>query len=438
MPILDLWMNGEAVGEWERDRRSTDLLRYRREWLASPRARPISLSLPLLPDGGEHRGEAVEAFFENLLPDSESIRRRMRQQFHTRSTDAFDLLREIGRDCAGAIQLLPHGDTPPDVRHIDAVPLDDAAVADLLRGLVAAPLPGRVEENPGFRISIAGAQEKTALLHHDSGWCRPLGTTPTTHILKLPLGLVGNMRADMSTSVENEWLCGELLRAFGLPVTRAQIGHFEDQKALIVERFDRQLSPDGRWWMRLPQEDLCQAFGVPPTRKYENDGGPGIVRILDLLRQSSQPDDRATFLRSQIAFWLLAATDGHAKNFSLHLERDGRFRMTPLYDVLSVYPILGRGAGALDPHDARLAMAVVGKNRHYRLGDVRRAHWNAMARACGFADGADALIDELIARVPAALHAVTALLPADFPLHVRDRVFAGIEAAATRVANMPG
>lgn len=436
MPALDLWMNGEQVAEWTRDRRGVDVLRYRPEWLASAHVRAISLSLPLLPDGGEHRGDVVDAFFENLLPDSEPIRRRMRQRFRTATTAAFDLLAEIGRDCTGAIQLMPQGELPPPVQHITAEPLDEAGIAALLRGLGVAPLPGQGSDD-AFRISIAGAQEKTALLRHDGRWCQPHGTTPTTHIFKLPLGLVGNMRADMSTSVENEWLCGELLRAFGLPVARAEIARFEDQKALIVERFDRQLSNDGRWWMRLPQEDLCQALGVPPTRKYESEGGPGMRKILELLRQSSQPGDRTTFLRTQIAFWLLAATDGHAKNFSLHLERGGRFRLTPLYDVLSVYPILGRSAGALDPHDAKLAMAVVGKNRHYRLLDIRRSHWNAMARACGFAEGADAWIDALVQRVPQALHDVSALLPDGFPVRVRDSVFAGIEAAAKRLAAMP-
>lgn len=437
MAILDLWMNGERVGEWERDRRGVDVLRYNATWLDSPLARPVSLSLPLLPDGGEHRGAVVDAYFENLLPDSEPIRRRIRYRFHTRSTSAFDLLTEIGRDCTGALQLLPHGETPPPVQQIDAEPLNDAEVAALLYGLAAPSLPGRIAEPTGFRISIAGAQEKTALLRHDGRWCQPNGTTPTTHIFKLPLGRVGNMRADMSTSVENEWLCGELLRALGLPVTRAEIGHFDDAKALIVERFDRQLARDGRWWMRLPQEDMCQALGVPPTRKYESEGGPGIARILELLRQSSHPDDRAMFLQSQIAFWLLAATDGHAKNFSLHLEREGRFRMTPLYDVLSVYPILGRGTGALDPRDARLAMAVAGKNRHYKLAEIRRSHWNTMARDCGFADGADDLIDALLVRVPEALHTVSMQLPDGFPARVRDTVFAGVEAAAKRLAAMP-
>lgn len=436
MPTLDLWMNGEHVAEWTRDRRGVDVLRYRPAWLVSPHVRPVSLSLPLLPEGGEHRGEVVDAFFENLLPDSEPIRRRLRQRFRTATTAAFDLLAEIGRDCAGAIQLIPQGELPPPVQSIEAEPLDDARIAARLRGLGAVPLPGQAEDG-AFRISIAGAQEKTALLRHHGRWCQPHGTTPTTHIFKLPLGLVGNMRADMSTSVENEWLCGELLRAFGLPVAHADIAQFEDQKALVVERFDRQLARDGRWWIRLPQEDLCQALGVPPTQKYESDGGPGMRRILELLRQSSDPGDRATFFRAQIVFWLLAATDGHAKNFSLHLERDGRFRLAPLYDVLSVYPILGRGAGALDACDARLAMAVVGKNRHYMLAGIRRSHWNEMARACGFSAGADALIDALVERVPAALRAVAQLLPPGFPARVHDTVFAGIEAAAARLATMP-
>lgn len=437
MAELQVWMNGQAVGSWREDRQGSRLT-YTESWTDSPQGRPISLSLPLLPYGQSHRGAVVRDYFDNLLPDNEAIRRRIRDRFSTASTSAFALLEAIGRDCVGAVQLLPPGHPPRAVDTIQARPLDEAEVAALLRGVTAPVLPGwhqgLLDE---FRLSLAGAQEKTALLWHQDAWCIPEGTTPSTHIFKLPLGLVGSMRADMTTSVENEWLCMQLLAAFDIPVAATALGRFEDQRCLIVERFDRRLAPDRRWWIRLPQEDMCQAFGLPPGKKYETDGGPGIVAIMDLLRQSTSPTDRETFFKSQLLFWLLAATDGHAKNFSLTIEPGGRFRMTPLYDVLSVYPILGHKAGLLDPHDAQLAMAVAGKNRHRRLGDIRRRHWNATARACGVRAGAEPWIESLLARIDPAIQQVQALLPADFPAQVSQPIFEGLRQAGARLAAMP-
>ena len=433
MGELRIWMNGVEAATWQ-DAQPTRLT-YASSWLASPLARPLSLSLPLLPEGMSHRGDVVEHYFDNLLPDSANIRARLRNRFTVPSNSTFALLEQIGRDCVGAIQLLPVNTPPDEVRTIQARSLDEAGVARLLGGVASPPLPGHHDDDE-FRLSLAGAQEKTALLVHNGQWCVPLGSTPSTHIFKLPLGLVGNMRADMASSVENEWLCMQLLRAFGLPVANTTIGRFEDQRALVVERFDRRLSEDGTWWIRLPQEDLCQVFGLPSSRKYESDGGPGIVQIMDLLRQSAEPGDRETFFRTQILFWLLAATDGHAKNFSLHIEPQGRFRLTPLYDVLSVYPILGHGPQQLDSHKAALAMSVVGKNRHRKLLNVRRRHWNETARACGVRDGAEPWIQDLLEKVEPAIASVAARLPADFPGVVAQTIFDGLRRASERLRDM--
>ncbi|MEG0186445.1 MAG: type II toxin-antitoxin system HipA family toxin, partial [Stenotrophomonas sp.] len=394
------------------------------------------LSLPLLPAGASHRGQAVSDYFDNLLPDNSDIRNRLRDRFRTQSAGTFDLLQAIGRDCVGAVQLLPPGLAPVDLHSIQYRALSDAEVADVLRGVTAVPVPGSPRRpDDDFRISIAGAQEKTGLLQHDGRWCLPTGSTPTTHILKLPLGLVGNMRADMQLSVENEWLCMQLIGAFGIPTASTGMGRFEDQRALIVERFDRRLARDGQWWLRLPQEDMCQVFGLPSSKKYEADGGPGMLEILELLRQSSRAEDREHFFKTQLLFWMLAATDGHAKNFSVHLDAGGGFRLTPVYDVLSVYPILGRGPGRLDPHDAQLAMSVRGKNRHRTLLGIRRRHWNETARAAGIAAGAEPWIDDLLARVEPAIMRVAATLPADFPVQVADPIFQGLRKAATRLAS---
>lgn len=442
MNALDLWMNGLHVGRWERARSGQDRLVYSHDWIAAAEGRPLSLSLPFARStadagGASLRGPAVAAYFENLIPDNERILQRLRDRFGTRSTAAFDLLGAIGRDCVGALQLVPAGQAPDDVRRIDAEPLDEAAVAQLLRSTTVSDRFQR-DHADAFRLSIAGAQEKTALLRHRGRWCIPHGATPSTHIFKLPLGLVGNLRADLRNSVELEWLCMEIAREFGLSVAQVDIGRFEDQTALIVERFDRRLAADGTWWLRIPQEDGCQALGLPPSKKYQSDGGPGIRAFMELLRGSEQAgSDRLAFFRTQVLFWLMAATDGHAKNFSLALLPGGRYRLTPLYDILSTYPIQGRGPGRLDPRRAALAMAVEGRNRHYALHEIHRWHWMAMAQRLGLEADAGALIDALVERTPAVLAAVGRRLPDAFPMAVFDAVATGMANAARRLAGEP-
>lgn len=439
---LDIWMNGLYVGQWERVPGGLDRLSYDPGWVASAEGRPLSLSLPFTRGHGPDqivplRSEAVAAYFENLIPDNERILARLRDRNGAASTHAFDLLAAIGRDCAGAVQLLPAGGSPGDVRSIDAEPLDESDVARILRETTASgPIASRDREV--FRLSIAGAQEKTALLLHRGQWHMPKGATPSTHLFKLPLGIVGNMRADMKDSVELEWLSMEIAREFGLPVAAVEIGLFEDQKALIVERFDRRLSRDGSWWQRIPQEDFCQVLGLPPSGKYEADGGPGIRRIMDLLLGSEHADaDRMTFFKTQLLFWLMAATDGHAKNFSVQLLPGGAYRLTPLYDILSTYPIQGRGTNLLDPRDAQLAMAVESKNRHYKIHEIHRWHWVTMAERLGLETDTGALIEQMIQKTFGAIERVGERLPEDFPQAVFDAVAAGMRAAAQRLAAEP-
>lgn len=421
---LDIWMNGLFVGQWQRGSGSRDVLSYAPEWMASEQGRPLSLSLPF---GGSAvlRGTAVRAYFDNLIPDNDAILRRLQQRYQLRSTAAFDLLAELGRDCAGAIQLVPESEAPGDHQRIEAETLSEARVAMLLRNTARADLPG-LDPADDFRLSIAGAQEKTALLWHRKRWCKPRGATPSTHIFKLPLGLVANIRADLRDSVELEWLSLEILREFGLPVAQTQIGQFEDQKVLIVERFDRRLAPDRKWWMRIPQEDFCQVTGNSPLQKYEADGGPGIARIMEVLRGSqSAAQDRLNFFSTQFLFWLLAATDGHAKNFSLALGPRGNYWMTPLYDVISIHPLLGRGPDRIDPRRAKLSMAVDGGNRHYRLHEIHRWHWTEMGMRLGLPEAA-AMLAGLAERTPLVLDRVAEKLPGGFPPGLYDAVREGM------------
>lgn len=441
-------MNGEFVGEWTTSRHGTPLFHYAAAWAQSPRARPLSLSLPITADLAV-RGDVVDYYFDNLLPDNPDIRRRIRARFGTRSTQAFDLLEAIGRDCVGAVQLLPLDQKPVGWNRVAATPLTEAELEQLLRSVAAAPPLGRHDlrhddHDDDFRISIAGAQEKTALLSMGGAWYRPRGATPTTHILKLPLGIVGNFRGHFTHSVENEWLCTELMREFGLPIAESAILKSGTQTVLAVKRFDRRwigvddtvvLQPgfgprDGMWIARLPQEDFCQATGRPATQKYEADGGPSIDDILEILAGSESPDaDREHFVLAQLAFWLLAATDGHAKNFSLHQRVGGTFGMTPLYDVLSAWPVIGPGANQLPIQDAKLAMSIRGRRRHYRLKEIQARHWHGLASRVGVPE-LWRRMQAMVATADSKVQIVRGRLPGGFPKRVMQAIAEGVRQQA--------
>jgi serine/threonine-protein kinase HipA len=427
--VLQVWMNGEHVGEWRRPPGGGGQeFAYAESWLSSPSVRPISLALPLRPATKPHRG-AVETFFDNLLPDNRAIRERIQRRFGAASTGAFDLLQEIGRDCVGALQLLPEDHPPVNVRQITGEQLRPGGVAKILAGAVN-PAFGRGEQHDDdFRISLAGAQEKTALLWHKQAWHRPTGATPTTHILKLPIG--GNPQGiDLSTSVENEWLCAQVVEGFGIPVAPCRMEKFGEQPALVVERFDRRLAADGKWIMRLPQEDFCQATATSSALKYESDGGPGIEPIMELLLGSEKAaEDRRDFMRTQLVFWLLAAIDGHAKNFSIFLQAGGAYRLTPRYDILSAHPMLESGRGRLSPHKIRMAMVVRGKNRHYRWKEISARHWLDTAKRCGFSE-MKAIMEDVLARTPKVVEQTTVRLPRKFPEQIAETIFSGTANAA--------
>jgi serine/threonine-protein kinase HipA len=434
---LSVWTNGQRVGAWTLPTRGDMEFTYDAEWMSLPGGRPLSLSLPYT---GEHalRGERVHNFFDNLLPDSEPIRRRLAARFKTQSAGAFDLLQAIGRDCVGAVQLLGVDESPTDITRISGTPMREDEIEKLLAQTTSAGPLSSLGDGEELRISLAGAQEKTALLWHKGAWMRPHGSTPTTHILKLPLGLVGQRQADFSTSVENEWLCMHLLAEYGLPVASTALLTFGRQKVLGVERFDRRLHSSGTWLMRLPQEDFCQVKGVPSHLKYESDGGPGLADLAGVLSGSVHAEhDLATLLKTQVLFWMLAAPDGHAKNFSIRLLPQGRYALTPLYDVMSIWPVEGRGASQFSLHKAKLAMALLGKNKHYHFKDVQRRHFNSTAARCFQRPDAEDLIGQVLERTPAAIDNVARKLPSGFPEKVAVSIFEGLRRSAEQLDRMP-
>ena len=325
---LDVYINNRLAGQLLKEPSGAISFTYDESWLEWENRFPVSLCLQL--QRAPWRGEPVSAVFENLLPDNPDIRRKVAERFGAAGPDAYSLLEEIGRDCVGAMQFLHEGERPGALNMLEGTLLDDEQIEKDLANLGRVPLG--VDPEHGFRISIAGAQEKMALLFHEGQWMRPIGTTPTTHILKPEIGTIPTSggEIDLRASVDNEHYCLVLLEQFGLEVARTQISTFGKRRVLVVERFDRELRQDGSM-LRLPQEDCCQALGVPPSRKYQStveghQNGPGIVDIMKLLQGSDNPnEDREAFFKSQIIFWLIGATDGHAKNFSIFLRPGGGF-----------------------------------------------------------------------------------------------------------------
>lgn len=426
---LKVLINNRLVGRLEKDAGGAVAFQYDQSWLDWPPHFPISLSLP--PRKAAFRGEQVVAVFDNLLPDNPAVRRRVAERTGAQGTDPYSLLEQIGRDCVGAMQFTPDGAAIDAIRPVEGDPISDEEIETLLANLGQAPLGIDTEQE--FRISVAGAQEKTALLFHEGRWKRPVGTTPTSHIFKPQLGDVPTPwgMIDLSNSVENEHYCLKLLEGFGLPVAQTGIATFGARRVLVVERFDR-LWRGHDELLRLPQEDCCQALSIPSGRKYQNQQGPSAVDIMTLLKGSDEPiRDQAAVLKSQIIFWLIGATDGHGKNFSIFLRPGGRFELTPFYDVLSAQPAFD--AKRIPHNKYKLAMSV-GANRHYKILDVHGRHFVETAHEAGLGPAIIRQVLEEVFRdaLPAAERALS-LMPADFHLDIHASIVAAMTSRLERL-----
>ncbi|MFP5206488.1 MAG: type II toxin-antitoxin system HipA family toxin [Acidobacteriota bacterium] len=337
---------------------------YSQTWRDDPNAYPLSLSMPL---GSATHGHArIEAFLWGLLPDNDRVLQNWGKRFQVSSKNVFRLISHVGEDCAGAVQFV----SPERFETLIAEPaareiqwLTEEDVAERLRTLRADHSAWRAASDTG-QFSLAGAQPKTALLFERKRWGVPSGRIPTTHILKPPTG-------GWDGHAENEHFSLQLARSVGLIVPNSSVVRFQDEIAIVVERYDRARA--GGRWVRIHQEDMCQALRLYPTRKYESDGGPGVQRIVELLReQSSSPEEDVQSFLDAIAFnWLIAGTDAHAKNYSLLLGQNGAVRLAPLYDLASILPY-----PSVDMSKVKLAMKVGGE---YRLRNIGLRHWRKLA-----------------------------------------------------------
>lgn len=340
----------------------------------------LSLSLPLTPERYTHG--LVRPFLDGLLPEGES-RQAVANDFDLLVEDTYGLIRAIGRDCAGAIVIQPADEPPPPKpTTLTAEPLSETEIADLVANLRSAPLGvgGRV------RISLAGVQEKLLLTRMTDGrWGRPVDGTPSTHILKPEIDRFPN-------TVENEAFCMRLARNLGLEVPMVETTTIGGRRLIIVERYDRIVDPDGSV-ERIHQEDFCQATGILPAKKYEEDGGPSLRRLAEILQATAAPGSLEALLRAVTLNVVIANGDAHGKNFSLLHGPLGALRLAPLYDLVSTL-VYG---------DDRLAMYIdyvrlTNKVTRDRIVN-EAARWGVSKRR------AAEIVDDLLDRMPDAAEA---------------------------------
>lgn len=363
MTDLVALLDGKEVGRVHKDARGRVTFVYDDQWRNVPEAYPLSLSMPIA--AKEHGRSAVEAFLWGLLPDNEQILARWAAKFQVSARNVLALISHVGEDCAGAVQFV----TPERLEAIrsgkeDKVEwLDESEVARRLRLLREDHAAWRLPRDTG-QFSLAGAQPKTALLLQKDRWGIPSGRIPTTHILKPPTG-------HFDGHAENEHVCLMLARNLGLPAAESKVRRFKGEVAIVVVRYDRQQK--GNDIIRVHQEDICQALGITPTKKYQNEGGPSAANIVDLLRTYStdRDTDIETFVTALGFNWLIAGTDAHAKNYSLLLNGPD-VRLAPLYDIASILPY-----EAVDLHEAKLAMKIGGE---YKVDLIGLRQWQKFAR----------------------------------------------------------
>ena len=361
--ILHIFLNENRMGVLRRKRGGKLHFSYDQEYTRDEGAIPLSLSMPL---AHEHfTDEIVSPWLWGLLPDNEIVLARWAQRFHVSPSNCFALLEAIGEDCAGAVRFITPENEDKAAKG-GRTRLPEAEIEERLAELKRDPALGREPQDRG-QFSLAGAQSKTALQRRGNNWYIPWGREPTTHILKPP-------RPDLGGHVENEHFCLRLAERLGLSVAKSEVIEFGLQKAICVERYDRVMV--NRRLIRVHQEDTCQALGIHPTHKYQSDGGPGAVQIMQLLNRSSRPvEDRRRFMQGVAFNYLIMGSDAHAKNYSLLLGQGGQVRLAKLYDIASLLPCVDR------QRECRFAMKVDG---YYRDNQIQPRHFEKMARACEF------------------------------------------------------
>ena len=360
MSELNVCLHANRVGSLSLARGQLSF-RYRQSWLDNPKAVPLSLSLPLVAEPFDDQTSA--AFFAGLLPEGK-IRELLAKKLGLSPGNDFSLLNEIGGECAGAVSLFEPGVASNDTAESgqDVSWLDEQAVINVFDQLPRSPMLAGAEEH---RLSLAGAQSKLPVVFDGQRIGLPSRNTPSTHIAKPAID-------NTEDSVANEAFCLALARLLKLPAAGSMIMSFGDHRILLVERYDRIKSRNGSN-SRLHQEDFCQALGILPTMKYQNEGGPDLSDCFALIRRATRPSAPhiIKFFDYVVFNVLTGNNDAHGKNYSL-LYKGEQTHLAPLYDTLctEVYAELSD----------KMSMKM---GSQYRFDQVRLRHWEQFAEAAG-------------------------------------------------------
>lgn len=352
---LSVWWDGRISGCLYLGPDGETLFAYDAAWLADPKAPALSFSLPKQAE--PFKRSAVQAFFGGILPE-EGQRTAIARALGVSADNEFRLLEYLGGEVAGALTLLPDGETPASPSDSSPKLLDDDALVQLLDHL---PLRPMLAGEDGLRLSLAGAQSKLPVLLIDGKIALPAPGQPTSHILKPPI-------SRFEDTTENEYFCMSLASAIGLDVAAVEMRVVAERSFLLITRYDRAVDAGGNV-TRLHQEDFAQALGVPSHRKYASEGGPTFPDCFALLRRAATRPAREILKLLDAAMFnlIIGNADAHAKNFSL-LHTGGGVVLAPLYDLLStiIYPDLS----------AKLAMKIA---RQATLEEILPRHWDAFA-----------------------------------------------------------
>ncbi|MGQ4600459.1 HipA domain-containing protein [Nocardia sp. R6R-6] len=362
---------------------------YLDDYAADIDATPLSLSMPLAV-GRTYDHRVTAPWLTNLLPDDANVRERLAREFGVQSGSATALLEQIGRDCAGAVQLAAPEDIDDVLTRSGSLEqVTDVQIGQRLRALQSAPQQWTRSDE---RWSLAGAQAKFAAVRTgDGGWAYAHGNAASTHIIKPGIGRFPGQAF-------NEHLCLRALASVGISSAASEFIEFDGIAAIVVERYDRLRLADGSV-IRLHQEDMCQALSVWPERKYAADGGPSALEIAQLLAREAAHEDVDRFADAVIAQYLLGAPDAHAKNYSVVLSGVD-VALAPIYDVASSLPYNPNRGSDL----RRVAMPIGGRSK---FGEVTLHHIAKFARNVGTdPDRLVARTREMAAGLPDALTAV--------------------------------
>lgn len=381
---IAVWLAGTKIAVICRDRERIDLTYTPDALKMFPAGTPLlTLSLPLVAQ--RYSKGIVRPFLDGLLAEGES-RSALARRHRVSRDDTFGLISALGRDCAGALVIQPEGEPdPPSPSILTAEPINDSELAELVTNLPNAPLG--IDDR--VRISLAGVQEKLLLTRmSDGGWGRPVDGTPSTHILKPEI-------ARFTNTVENEVFAMRVAKHLGIDVAPVEMITIADCKLIVVERFDRVVRDDGSV-ARLHQEDLCQATGIPPEKKHQEDGGPSLRRIAEILDDFADAGDVAKLLRVVTLNVVIGNGDAHGKNFSLLHREPGTLQLAPAYDLMSTLPY-GDDQLAMYIDDVRQTSRVTGD----RLAN-EAVSWGLPRRR------AAEIIADLLDRVPDAVTTASA------------------------------